>query len=327
MPATLLDLGSTSSKAHVAERILQMVFRYRRRPRGAHACEPACSECRAPHLKRAQDFIARGEPIHFVLPAFPAKSPNRTKVLGTLPDFGESLALDFLQALCDRIRALYAPGARITIGSDGRVFSDVVGVSDRDVTAYTAELRRLIRERRAESLDVFGLDDDAPDLAPDARRLKLLADYGLPIEMLRVAVKTSQARLNARNGIARFLFEDLVTLEPATSRNALRERANETAYSVLQRSMAWSALLARRFPRAVRLSIHPQAGHEGKLGIHLLPSQDDWLTPWHGVAVDLGDRYVLMKRRQAEALGAVLVTREGRPSHFVLPSADQELRQ
>ena len=35
----------------------------------------------------------------------------------------------------------YPPGARITICSDGRVFSDLVGVCDKDVTNYGIEIK------------------------------------------------------------------------------------------------------------------------------------------------------------------------------------------
>jgi L-tyrosine isonitrile synthase len=50
-------------------------------------------------VARIDRFIARGEPIHFVLPAFPAKSPNPEKTLGRLPDYGEVLALLGLNGL------------------------------------------------------------------------------------------------------------------------------------------------------------------------------------------------------------------------------------
>lgn len=43
------------------------------------------------------------------------------------------------------------------------------------------------------------------------------------------------------------------------------------------------------------------------------------MTPWHGVAVESENGYVLMKRAKAEALGAKLIyAANGRPSHFSL---------
>jgi pyoverdine/dityrosine biosynthesis protein Dit1 len=47
-------------------------------------------------------------------------------------------------------------------------------------------------------------------------------------------------------------------------------------------------------------------------------SNDSWLTPWHGVAVKQQDKFTLMRRHEAEALGAKIVERDGRPSHYQL---------
>jgi pyoverdine/dityrosine biosynthesis protein Dit1 len=88
---------------------------------------------------------------------------------------------------------------------------------------------------------------------------------------------------------------------------------------VIQRSKAWGELVETKFPNAVRLSIHPQSCGDKKMGIRLI-EPDNWLTPWHGVAVEVDGRFMLLKRAQAEELGADLVHWDGRPSHFVLPS-------
>lgn len=68
--------------------------------------------------------VKKQEPIRMILPAFPFKSPNaRDKVLGTMPDFGEELALSHLNGLCDNIGKLYGPGADVYISSDGLVYN------------------------------------------------------------------------------------------------------------------------------------------------------------------------------------------------------------
>ena len=70
---------------------------------------------------------------------------------------------------------------------------------------------------------------------------------------------------------------------------------------------------------ALRFSIHPQPAHSDKIGILLADAEDAWLTPWHAVAVRSKGKIRLMHREQAERLGARLVERDGRPSHFELP--------
>lgn len=68
--------------------------------------------------------ISRQEPIRMILPAFPFKSPNASsKVLGTMPDFGEELALAHLNGLCQNIGEVYGPGADVYISSDGLVYN------------------------------------------------------------------------------------------------------------------------------------------------------------------------------------------------------------
>lgn len=68
--------------------------------------------------------VKRQEPIRMILPAFPFKSPNaRDKVLGTMPDFGEELALCHLNGLCENITQVYEPGANVYISSDGLVYN------------------------------------------------------------------------------------------------------------------------------------------------------------------------------------------------------------
>ena len=66
----------------------------------------------------------------------------------------------------------------------------------------------------------------------------------------------------------------------------------------------------------MRLSIHPQPDISDKIGMHLLDTDDAWLTPWHAVAVLRGDHFVLMHRADAEALGATIVEEDGRPSYL-----------
>jgi pyoverdine/dityrosine biosynthesis protein Dit1 len=116
-----------------------------------------------------------------------------------------------------------------------------------------------------------------------------------------------------------FLLEDAATLQPDVSRNSLRQQCKDRAYELVRRSNAWSRLVAETFPDAVRLSIHPQPCHSEKIGFHLIRTTDNWLTPWHGAAVEVADGVVLVKRWEAEKLRASLVRRHGRPSHFVAP--------
>lgn len=304
-----------------AENVLRDLFRFRRLLPGAEKCgaEP-CPECLTLHLPRVEACIAQNLPIKLVLPAFPAKSPNLRKVTGPLPDFGEELALRFLQERCDAVREIYAPGAELIICSDGRVFSDVVGVSDDEVTAYRTRIQQMIEQLALPCLSIFDLDDINPQSDHDHMRNWLVQNYAESIADIRQQTLEHPHHMQLFNGIHRFMFEDLLACEPELSRNMAKRQSKEKAYSVIQRSHAWSRLVSGFFPDAVRLSIHPQAAHSAKVGILLTESDDPWLTPWHGVALLKFDRFVLTRRAEAEAMGAELIMRNGQPSHFELTS-------
>ena len=69
-------------------------------------------------------FVREGKQLQMCLPAFPFKSANKVyKVLGTLPDKAEELALSRLNSMCTSIGDFYLPGAKLTIISDGLVYN------------------------------------------------------------------------------------------------------------------------------------------------------------------------------------------------------------
>lgn len=315
--AQFVDPSPEREQTQLAQEILKRLFRHRRLQDGAGNCvEKPCEQCLGLHLPKVRRCIGAGEPIHFLLPAFPAKSPNPQKVLGRLPDMGEEIALNFLEHVCAEINDLYSPGARISICSDGRVFADLVGVREEDVSNYAVELRLMMERIQARSLDFFSMEDlfDVEDHA--AMRDKLLFHYADTLESIKERAQSFDHHRALFNGIQRFLFEDRLVLETDKSRNQVRNECKDLAYRVIQRSDSWARLLSDCFPTALRLSIHPQSPHSEKIGILLGEARDTWLTPWHGVALKHQDKFILTRRHEAEALGARVIERDGRPSYF-----------
>jgi len=311
----------------VARRVAKLILRHRKVfPTGPNDSATPDEQSIALHLPKLQYYIGQGWPIHLILPAFPAKSPNPHKVLGKLPDLGEEVALTFLQGLCDDIRQVYAPGARISICADGRVFADLVQVSDTEVSAYNEVLKQLIQQLGTLDLDVINLEDLLATDSFDEARTWIVTQYGEPLDDLKARVRDTDHHRAMFNGIHRFVSEDGMALEPEKSKNRVKEESKEVAYEVIRRSNAWTRLLAQEFPHAVRLSIHPQHSYSDKIGLRITRAVDDWLTPWHGVVLLRDNDYVLMKRYQAEELGAKLVEKNGRPSHFVAGPNSQPIR-
>lgn len=252
-----------------------------------------------PLFRKLNDLIRLNQELLFILPAFPAKSPSPAKTSGISPDMGEVIALKELNEMCSRISTLYPPGARLLICSDGRVFSDIVGVSDETIDHYSSEIDSIIREFRLIHLSTFSMDDLYRDLKGDDLRAKLLEEFGRPIEEVKNLVITDDNYRNLFNGIHRFLLEDKRELSKGKSRSQLEKETKENTYELLRRSDAWSALLKHHFADELRLSIHPYPlGHE-KFGIKMVNSSSKWATPWHNVAVKIEDRFELMHMQEA----------------------------
>jgi pyoverdine/dityrosine biosynthesis protein Dit1 len=302
--------------------VLRTVLGHQRRTRDGGCAGPVCLRCMRFHLKSVHQMLEDGKPLEFVLPAFPAKSPNPAKVLSPLPDTAEELALRFLNSLCEKIAEIYPPGARILICSDGRVFSDLIGVPDEHVTDYQHGLDRMIRRIGGEHLGQFTLDDVYPGAGHDEMRRVLDDAYGRNIGALREDVKAGGPTLGLYRGITRFMLEDQQTPDYTGSKAALQRRCRELAYGVISRSKAWGDLIGELFPEAIRLSIHPQPCSAEKIGIQLADTPDMWLTPWHSVAVETDGQFTLMKRAEAVRTGARLVYVAGRPSYYRLPAVE-----
>jgi pyoverdine/dityrosine biosynthesis protein Dit1/AcrR family transcriptional regulator len=315
--APLVDASPDEDLNELSIGILRQLFRHRRLQPDAGSCaSDPCPQCLALHLAKVRRFVHAGDPIHFLLPAFPAKSPSPRKVLGHLPDLAEELALGFLERVCDEIKESYPPGARITICSDGRVFSDLVGVSDAAVSDYGKEIEAIIKRLGADSLDVFRLEDLFEIDEHEHMRQQLRLHYAETLQSIEDRVHTFAHQQMLFNGIQRFLFEDQIAQETARSRTQVRNECKRRTYEVIQRSDAWGRLLSDCFPAALRLSIHPQGPHSEKIGILLGECDDAWLTPWHSVAVKRNGNFQFMRRHDAEELGGKIVMAGGRPSYY-----------
>ena len=320
----LVDPPANPAHTAKAEEILRLVFRHRRLLPNAEKCKGSgkdgvCDLCLEPHLPLVRRFIGAGLPVHFVLPAFPAKSPNPEKVLGRIPDMAEEISLRFLNDLCAQIRSVYPPGARITICSDGLVFSDLVGVADSDVIDYGQHVSRIIGQLQLEDLDTFHLQD-LYDAVAEANQMRdsLCCHYAESIESIRERLHSNENQQALFNGIQRFLFEDRVAIEKDKSRSRIRNECKDRTYELIRRSDAWGRLVADCFPSSLRLSIHPQPSHSEKIGILLGESRDVWLTPWHSVALKEKSRFLLVKRRGALDLGASVIEKDGHPYYMEL---------
>ncbi|RZL46796.1 MAG: TetR family transcriptional regulator [Pedobacter sp.] len=315
---SLIENQSIENNA-IDKQILRVIFNHRKISEGDKTCfDNNCEICFNLQIEKITYFTSQNKPIHLILPAFPAKSPNLNKVLGKLPDLSEEIALITLEDICKEINSIYQPGAFITICSDGRIFSELVEVTDEDVTKYVNGVKEIISKLNLQNVDIINLEDLLKGDNFDELRNEVLTTYAEPLEELTKRKKTDPDFLNLFNGIHRFISDDRRVLYPEKSANKIKEESKQIALKVIQHSNAWTRFLNYVYPEVVRLSIHPYPAHSEKIGIMLTKATDNWLTPWHGVIVLQEDGYVLMKKNEAEDKGAKLVFKNNQPYYYTL---------
>jgi pyoverdine/dityrosine biosynthesis protein Dit1 len=285
--------------------------------RGNHDSVVLAEFLESPLGLKLREKIARGEKLTFLLPAFPAKSSNRAKTESAAPDLGEFLALSSLDEMCAEIGLVYSPGAEVIICSDGRVFNDLVRVSDADLELYSQRIAQIIATENLTHLRTYSLED-CTELDRTRIREDLVDRYGPSLESIRKGAEEDPGTRMMINGIHRFMKDDLAVHFPQLSKNRMMLLAKDVAYQVVQRSRSWDGLLATKFPDALRLSIHPYALQHRKFGVKLVSSSDRWATPWHNVTVQDGAGYRLMPRSEAVSRGGTLKFLRGTYAYYEL---------
>lgn len=291
-----VDMSTNHLISEVVEQVMAL----------SSSAEPVRHYTQIPLVKKIIGKILAQQPLEFIVPAFPAKSPNLKKTSGIHPDMGEVLALAKLNRMCDWISTVYAPGAQVLICSDGRVFSDVVLVSDETIDEYGEWIKTIIQDFKLRYLKTYDMEDAYPERDGPALRAKLVEEYALPLEQVRHLVQTDSDYRGLFNGVHRFMLEDQIDLpqNQGRSKTQVAKQLKQATYELLRRSDAWSALLKKKFPDALRFSIHAYPLTHEKFGISLLPAADRVATPWHNVTVYDGAGYELMHQEKAMALGA-----------------------
>ncbi|KAK8070576.1 Pyoverdine/dityrosine biosynthesis protein-domain-containing protein [Apiospora hydei] len=186
--------------------------------------------------------------------------------------------------MCEAVRRIYAPGAKLTIASDGLLFNDIIGVSDEDAWAYGEALVDIIEEKGfaqnikfARAMDLLGLhtgpvDKDTYLALASTCRNRLLAEYGRSEDEFRARMAVDDDTGRTLKGIKLFLRKDLKYTPMARalpSEEAYRDYVETGAMAVMIRSESFTDLIAARCPTAVRLSVHPSTGN-AKLTVPLI---------------------------------------------------------
>ncbi|KXT02246.1 hypothetical protein AC578_5083 [Pseudocercospora eumusae] len=280
-----------------------------------------------------QQFINKDQELKLCLPAFPFKSANKEyKVLGILPDKAEELALERLNTMCARIQRVYPPGANLTIISDGLVYNDLLGISDRETWAYGQALRAMAKRMQLHHISFSRIRDlvDFPGpqelneityvaSATNFRRC-LINQYGDDNIDIEERINADKDTMMTYLGYRRFLVSDLKYVFPLSetrSKNAYKKNVKFLAQEMLSRGYAFAGAVKAAFPNHLRLSIHHSTG-EHKVSISLLNTNTGFTTPWHcSVALMANGEWLSAPKGDFEKDPRFeIVYEDGRPSYF-----------
>lgn len=257
-------------------------------------------EGRDAFINNVRFFTSRRIPIEAVLPAFPCKSSNRDKAARGEPDLGEELAVRRIMKFVQLVNAIYPPGMKFFIVSDGHVFSDCINVDDDVVDRYTEQLMEVYEKFRPDGFDGIhfrGLNDcfkssakslvmpfleEVPidhhldtviDDETDINRKVLMLGCDDNADLLREQIRTpGHSRLYLYRGFNKFMSEDLIGTAKAKelSGKKYKKLVSNVSYEMIRRNDAYSNLVELVFPFHLRLSIHAHHNAGPKYGIRLL---------------------------------------------------------
>ncbi|KAJ5885204.1 hypothetical protein N7495_009714 [Penicillium taxi] len=293
------------------------------------------------HIENSRDgflsvigqFVSKGERVQACLPAFPFKSANKVyKVLGSLPDKAEELALELLNTTCMRIQEIYPPGANIVIISDGITYNDLLCISDQETWAYGEALRKMVSKMKFDNISFarirdlldFSLPEELTEIVYVAncttfRRL-LLNKYGkVDLDINHEIAANPDTKLTYL-GYKRFLESDLQYIFPRgknRSSHSYKRDCKYLAKQMLTRGYAFAEAIKNALPNHLRLSIHESICGT-KIPIGLLNTKTGFTTPWHCSVAQLADGVWVSapmgEFNQDDRLELVHV--DGRPSHY-----------
>lgn len=289
------------------------------------------SKGRAVLAQQLSSFIAQRAKVKFVLPGFPCKSPNtQDKSFSCYPDYGEVIAIERLQALCDDIKDLYQEGAELVIVSDGTTFSDLVHVEETTREQYNARLKNLTVTHDiqwANLEDLIGPEEYAGGNNDKIRKqlLKVVNKGSRSFENFIKAIRSDPEQAAVHDKLCSYLYHD-IALEAFSSgdRDAYLDTIADKAYHMMYRGRALSKRIEARYPEHIRLSVHQYDNAGPKFTFSLCEDTHNVRAPWHTVPVLRADAsFTLLPHSIAKQTPVALVThQQNNWMYLQLPSED-----
>lgn len=247
--------------------------------------------------------IESEEPLEFVLPSFPFKHKNPVKVSRRSPDMAELLCVCRLYEICHALGAIYDPGARFVIISDGLVYRDMFGVTEHETLNYRERVKEMIEqlgfEGAVEVTDMQELVESRREIFDfvEERMRPVFAEWWdrNPDDLRRASlIQASTANVNTADAVTHDLVqiatkdaivgseegEDLSNLETIKRETVQRAEKGAFEFALFLYVLKEIDLVSSCYPCAVRATVHPKPT---QWGLHLV-NQESRVFPWQGVA-------------------------------------------
>ncbi len=265
-------------------------------------------------INKIDAFVDSHQPLSFVMLGYPFKSANeRDKVLGKLPDFAEEVSMQNFAEFQKQVQEVYQPGVRFNIVNDGLVFNDLLDISDNTVHEYkeaSAEMGK-IAPMVWHDLNTFYTGNDL-----SSKRNSLMQQFGISETELEHRILMDMNVNFLYKGMIRFMNEELAIKE-FPSRSQQQKAAKLLVRQMMQRNEAYSNLVKDEFKSYIRLSMHPSTNNGDKYSIKLIPGDKAFRSPWHcALYVNDQGEYETVHKKEAEAMGLELVTKNNQPYYY-----------
>lgn len=260
-------------------------------------------------IDQIEHFVSQELPITAVLPTLPFKSQGLLTTGRQLAeiDLGEWLLFAQLRDLCRSIEAVYPPGMKMYLLSDGLAYGHIFTDGTPDKIAAIKTYREQCREIReslglrnaVEIIDMSWIIKHVPELW-DCQQLmaKWLGDtlkFETHIHMntLARALRWHMPNLSGWNWRWAVGLVDL----PAAHQLEERTRAIAIGYSSFLLAMKHLDIVKRAFPHAIRMTVHKKDAPQYPIK---LINSDSAVAPYNGVPVVSMDKINRVKNiRQA----------------------------
>lgn len=244
---------------------------------------------------KIRDFVARNAPLEFYMLGFPFKSTNqRDKVLSDMPDMAEYETLANFSRFNKVLSSIYPHGIRINMVTDGYIFNDLLGVSDKVVERYKSISQEMSQDVHA-PLSFYDVRDFYTSDIAKSREL-VTKDFGISPEKLEQDILFNPDVNYLYRGMMLFMQEELAH-KTFPSVHQMKKAAKALARQVMFRSEAYSNLAKHEFGGYIRLSMHPSINVD-KYSFQLI--EGSRYSAWHSCLVVCGDVKRTIHRNEAK---------------------------